>query len=207
MKLITALLLLTLPLCSDRGHTSDEGDLTLLATWMTGSFSSAEQAAADTNYFDIRLRMARMWEGRDDGVWLYVEQASAVRLERPYRQRVYRLTASGETLRSEVFLLPDPLRFAGAWRNVAVLDGLTPDSLIAREGCSILLKRTGPRSFAGSTAGNGCPSELRGARYATSAVTISDTGMMSWDRGFDADGKQVWGAETGGYMFRKIREH
>jgi hypothetical protein len=27
--------------------------------------------------------------------------------------------------------------------------------------------------------------------------------MLSWDRGYNADGKQVWGAEKGGYRFVK----
>jgi hypothetical protein len=28
--------------------------------------------------------------------------------------------------------------------------------------------------------------------------------MISWDRGFDADGNQVWGAEGGGYVFHRM---
>jgi hypothetical protein len=27
--------------------------------------------------------------------------------------------------------------------------------------------------------------------------------ILSWDRGFDANGNQVWGAEKGGYIFKK----
>ncbi|HRW89883.1 MAG TPA: CpcT/CpeT family chromophore lyase, partial [Flavobacteriales bacterium] len=60
-----------------------------LASWMTGSFSSAAQAEADTNYYAIELEMARIWPERTDGVWLYVEQAVAAKKEKPYRQRVY----------------------------------------------------------------------------------------------------------------------
>jgi len=35
-------------------------------------------------------------------------------------------------------------------------------------------------------------------------VVITETQMVSWDRGFDAGGKQVWGAEKGGYVFKKL---
>jgi hypothetical protein len=47
---------------------------------------------------------------------------------------------------------------------------------------------------------------LRGASYATSEVVITDEQLLSWDRGWDANGKQVWGAETGGYIFVKTAE-
>ena len=57
--------------------------------------------------------------------------------------------------------------------------------------------------FEGSTNGKQCPSNLRGAAYATSVVTIRPDGMLSWDRGFDDKGQQVWGATKAGYQFKK----
>jgi hypothetical protein len=35
-------------------------------------------------------------------------------------------------------------------------------------------------------------------------VVIDANGMTSWDRGFDAAGRQVWGSEAGGYRFERI---
>ncbi|MBS4016235.1 MAG: hypothetical protein KGZ86_07390, partial [Candidatus Latescibacteria bacterium] len=67
-------------------------DLQRLADYMTGYFSSEAQALADTDYFDIRLRMQRVWQNRTDGYWLYVEQAVAGYEAKPYRQRVYRVS-------------------------------------------------------------------------------------------------------------------
>ena len=46
-----------------------------------------------------------------------------------------------------------------------------------------------------------CASDLRGAAYATSEVTITPQFVLSWDRGFDNTGKQVWGATEGPYVF------
>lgn len=179
------------------------------AVLLTGSFSSAEQAAADPeNFRDIRLRSARIWPSREDGVWLYVEQASASALDRPYRQRVYRLTAEGGgVVRSRVFTLPgDPLRFVGAWRDPALLEGLAPEMLSLRDGCDVVLERVGPGRFRGSTEGTGCASELRGASYATSIVEAWPDRLETWDRGFDASGAQVWGSTAGGYVFRRVGE-
>ena len=184
----------------------DSAELERLATWMTGSFSSQEQAAEDPSFFDIRLEMARIWPHRDDGPWLYVEQAAASSLDQPYRQRVYHLTqVDDNTFRSDVYTFDEPLRFAGAWKETLPLAELSPESLDLRKGCSIILHRVGADAFEGSTQGHGCESMLRGAKYATSEVRITASEMYSWDRGFDSTGTQVWGAEEGGYVFKKLR--
>ena len=59
------------------------------------------------------------------------------------------------------------------------------------------------KAFSGSTPGKQCLSSLRGATYATSKVTVGKKGIISWDQGWDAMDKQVWGAKKGGYDFVK----
>jgi hypothetical protein len=191
------------------GRAADPPDVDLgrLVSWMSGSFSSAEQAAADPEgYFDIRLRMVPIWTGRHDGPWLYVEQAAADQQDRPYRQRVYRLSQLAEDLfESRVYTVEEPLRIVGAWRLEEPLGELGPLDLDERNGCAILMRWTGD-SFEGSTLGRLCESQLRGASYATSEVRITASELVSWDRGFDAAGVQVWGAKKGGYVFRRQSE-
>lgn len=202
--LIRLLLLVTL---MSAAHAVDPlPGLTHLSGWMMGSFDSGEQAAADSAFFDIHLQMAPIWNERADGPWLYVEQAVAGSLDKPYRQRVYHLTEPEPGLFvSEVYELPAPaLRFAGAWNHDSLLVGLTPDSLAARQGCGVHLRWDAARqAYAGRTPGEGCLSSLRGATYATSEVTVHADGLESWDRGWDAQGKQVWGAVKSGYQFRR----
>ena len=181
-------------------------DLATLVSWMSGSFSSHEQAANDTNYFDIHLQMARIWKDRTDGYWLYVEQAVAAYVDRPYRQRVYRVTQTGDNeFTSQIFTMNDPLRFAGEWKKEAPLATLTPDSLEDRAGCAVVLHRKDEKAFAGSTIGKECPSNLRDAAYATSEVVVTEEALISWDRGYDEKGTQVWGATEGGYIFKKVK--
>ena len=178
-------------------------DLVQLSTRMIGSFSSEAQSKADTSYFDIRLQVVPIWKNRTDGIWLYVEQAMAKKIDKPYRQRVYRLSdlQAGE-IESAVFTLKAPLRFAGKPDEV---EKLVPDSLSQREGCSVFLQRSG-KTFRGATKDKTCPSDLKNAAYASSEVTITKRMMLSWDRGYNAAGKQVWGAEKGGYRFMKGRK-
>ena len=55
--------------------------------------------------------------------------------------------------------------------------------------------------FEGGTQGTGCGSTLQGATYATSEVTVQQDLLLSWDRGFNDDDVQVWGATAGAYRF------
>jgi len=182
-------------------------DINALAALMQGSFSSEEQSLNDSDYYDIRLHMKRIWNDRTDGIWLYVEQAVAQMEEKPYRQRVYRVDQLKDgSFISEVYEMEDPLRFAGVWKSDNPLTQLSPDSLKKKVGCTVYLSLADDGSFTGGTRGADCPSELRGASYATSEVRIDTEGLKTWDRGYDKDGKQVWGAEKGGYIFKRIGE-
>lgn len=200
-----ALLLALLPLAG----CSTNSNVDLARDYLVGSYDSSAQAAADPEYRTILLHMAPCWPDRADGPWLYVEQAMAEKPEAPYRQRVYRLSAvEGGKVRSDVYELPgspeDVIRnFAGEWKKPAPLEASTPDTLVERAGCSILLERQPDGSFSGSTTSGSCPSTLRGATYATSEVVLTPLMLRSWDRGFDAQGKQVWGATKGAYIFVK----
>ncbi len=185
-------------------HSHDSSDLAKLVDWMTGHFSSAEQAESDSAYFHIVLHMVPIWRERSDAHWLYVEQAVADYTDEPYRQRVYRVSQTdSNTFESRVYTIEEPIRFAGAWKKDDPLRAMTPDSLRLRDGCAIYLHMEGDSAFVGSTVDRDCESNLRDAAYATSEVRITDRFLLSWDRGYDSDGNQVWGAEKGGYVFKK----
>lgn len=202
----TAIVCLGLVLGVPAGAADDgaPSEIELLTGWMSGTFSSAAQAADNPQFFNVTLHMTPIWTDRDDGPWLYVEQAMADYPDRPYRQRVYRLRRIDPDLfESRVFTLPDPPAVIGAWRDPTSLGAIGPEDLEEREGCAILMRRRGD-AFVGSTLARLCTSSLRGAAYATSEVLITADGMVSWDRGFDAAGNQVWGSTDGGYVFDRI---
>ena len=183
----------------------DGPEFDTLTDWMTGSFSSAEQAGEDPdNFFPVVLEMVPIWTDRADGPWLYVEQAIESARDRPYRQRVYRLAnPSPGVFTSDVYELPDPGAFINMHTRPAAFDILAPEDLDLREGCTITLIYDGDR-FTGATTGTGCASNLRGSSYATSEVDILPDRLLTWDRGFDDAGEQVWGATAGGYVFVRV---
>lgn len=169
---------------------------------MVGSYSSEAQSLADKEFRDVRLHMTRIWPERKDGCWLYVEQAMATALERPYRQRIYCVQpCSDGSTASHVFELPGvALEYVGAWSEPARFAALSPEQLVQREGCTVYLRREGD-AWRGSTRASDCISTLNGAAYATSEVVVTATSLTSWDRGYDKAGKQVWGAVKGAYVF------
>jgi hypothetical protein len=203
--LIVLLLAMTLTLNAMAGEPTTDRELDTLIWWMTGSFSSEAQAQEDGDFLHIVLHMARIWADRSDGVWLYVEQAVASSTDKPYRQRVYRVRRVGEDLfASSVYTFEDPLERAGAWRTESPLAGLSPDDLKPRVDCTIYLKLRPGGAFEGSPLGRLCSSKLRGSTWASSEVVVRPAGLVSWDRGWNDAGSQVWGAEKAGYQFDRV---
>lgn len=196
-------LALLAPACGtlDTGAAIDR-DVLRAERYLTGVFSSRQQAEDEPDDFlHIRLVCLPIWEERGDGPWLYVEQAAGSRLDAPYRQRVYHLRRSDDLVISDVYTLPDEGAAVACWLEDEPLGDVSPDDLVLRDGCSIELVAVGASEFQGSTVGDSCPSALFGATYATSHVSMREGLLESWDRGYDADGNQVWGAEAGPYRF------
>jgi len=201
----TALLLLTtilLGACSVVKQRNNNGSsrLKALQQAMTGSFDSSLQADTDPEYYNIVLHMEPIWAEKP-GHYLYVEQAVAGDQEQPYRQRVYKLEEKGNKLVSRVFELPDPERFIGAHKAPGRFQTLSPAELLEKKGCAVYLKPDKLGVYRGSTRKKSCKSSLRGATYATSRVSIGASFVQSWDRGFNDNDEQVWGATKGGYLF------
>ncbi|MBK9416811.1 MAG: chromophore lyase CpcT/CpeT [Flavobacteriales bacterium] len=186
-------------------HAQRTRALEQLASTMAGSYTSAEQAKTDTSYFEIELEMVRIWPKRRDGAWFYVEQATADSKAKPYRQRVYHVQeVNDSTFTSNILTIKGGELLYGAFADPVRLERLNPDSLERLDGCAITLHRKG-NTYTGSTHDRDCPSKRGKAVYTTSEVVLSSDRMVSWDRGWDAEGKQAWGAEKGGYVFIKRR--
>lgn len=197
-------LLLTTLMVGAQNQPVKSKDLKRLAKTMSGSFSSLEQSIRDSAFFHISLRMEPIWKKAKDGYWLYVEQAMASNRDQPYRQRVYHLyIQDAETIVSKVYEIENPKDYINAWQDASKFANLTKDKLIDRQGCGIYLHKNKAGNFIGSTPYKECLSTLRGATYATSEVIIYKDRMLSWDRGWDKDDQQVWGAVKSGYVFVK----
>lgn len=199
------LLLLTVVIisCKSTKTSTDKSvaNLNELVTIMQGQYSSEAQSKKDTSYFNISLRMVPIWKNK--GHYLYVEQAMFSKQEKPYRVRIYKVSQRGDEFVSEIHTLKNEKDWIGKWKTPEAFETLTENDIELKSGCEVILKRVGKNKFEGQTGIKTCPSELRGASYATSKVTVTENEILSWDQGFDKNDKQVWGAEKGGYEFVK----
>ncbi len=173
-----------------------------LSTLLIGTFDSAAQAAANSeDYKPIQLAICQVNAPTLGPRVLYVEQAMQTMLDKPYRQRLYVIEAGPDasTAVSRVLELKAPASAVGLCGKTE-RPAFTAADAEEKVGCAVTLMWNG-KDFIGATQGSACPSSLRGARFATSEVTLNEAGLTSWDRGYDEKGTQVWGADKGPYLF------
>lgn len=177
-----------------------------VASLLAGTFDSKAQAEANPAAFRaVRLVSVIVPKSRlgSGSPVLYVEQALSATPDKPYRQRFYRIeeTADGGVV-SRVFEPKEPVAVSGKWRDPADLALYGAGDVVERIGCAVRMKKTAD-GWEGGTEGTNCPSALSGARYATSRAKLVQGRMESWDRGYDLEDRQVWGAKEGPYVFER----
>lgn len=185
-------------------NSSKDPALQEFARLLIGEFSSKEQSLQDTTYLNIHLSMSRIWDEDKSAIWLYVEQAMDAKREKPYRQRVYKLNHPRKDIfTSEIYTLKNQERFIGLQNDPTKRTMITPDMIELKDGCTVTMNKS-IGIYIGGTDADKCPSDLRGASYATTKIILKENMLESWDQGFDKNGVQVWGATKGGYIF--VRE-
>ena len=176
-----------------------------IVAWLAGTFDSKDQAELDKDYQVIRMVTVAVPKSllSFGAPVLYREQATPDGADRPTLQRFMRIEQDpGGKILVRLFELKDPISAAGKWRDASDLALFGKNDVREREGCLVTLRAVGDR-YEGGTSGEGCVSSLRGAAYATSEVRIWKDRLETWDRGYDGDGKQVWGPAKGPYHFVK----
>lgn len=196
MRLLTGLAFLTcLAACGGTQPAAAVDRAAEVASLLQGRYDNVDQPDKDASHSTVLVTVVPVLDDRSDGDWLYVEQAMSLKPDRPYAQRVYRVHdgEAGEVL-AEVFTIDKPGRFVQGWEGdkLAALDHA---ALRPLPGCTLHLRAEGG-AWRGATQGKACESKRGGASYATSEVTIDADGMRTWDRGYTAADKEVWGAKA-----------
>jgi hypothetical protein len=178
-----------------------------LAAIYTGSFTSMEQCGTE-GWGCVESEIVRVWPEREDGVWLYQENAwlgddpesaDPAAKQRPYFQRFVRLVSAGEgRVVRTIYTMTDPASVTGAYADPSVLNHESVDSA----NCSGVVERIAAGYWYADFPT--CPSGLRGAVRTHSRSIHTPDGFANWDRGFNAEGAVVWGPSESGYVFKRV---
>ena len=178
---------------------------------LIGVMDTSAQAAANRGAANVRMTTCKVTVENADtsrnsraSIFLYQEQALSQRLSSPYRQRFLQITPSADagSVESRAFRPPTPAKLIGLCDRPEAKRVISQSEL-GEYTCSVFLKPVAD-TYVGQTPAKGCPTNYRGAVRITNTITLHKTGMDTQDRGFDADGKLVWGAKEQSYQFRWI---
>lgn len=185
-----------------------EAQATEVADRLIGTLSTVHQSLSDRRVPDVRMVTCPVTvtdaESAPGVSFLYQEQAIALTPEQPYRQRFLRIAPhpTSQSVESMAWKPPELASWVGlcqkplAQRQVRLADLGSPL-------CQIYLKPAGDR-FVGTTPPEGCPTNFRGATRSTNRIVLEANRMETWDRGYDAAGQQVWGAQDESYRFQRL---
>jgi CpeT protein len=183
-------------------------DSILLCQWMAGDFSNRQQSFAQPQQFaHIHIFFRPLPFDFFNGIGFYSEQVYDHDLWTPYRQGIHRVVTGADDIYIENYSLIDPIRYAGAARELSILKTITPHDIARRQHCSMVFRREG-EMFRGSVEpGNRCTIEKKGrTTYLISEVEITESTWFSLDRGMDIDThEQVWGSTSGHLRFEKCQ--
>lgn len=184
-----------------------------LATLLCGEFSNQTQALDSPAWF-VQLRL---WQKRtplfnEDSITLFLEQAPALKLEQPYRQRLLRLFENEGQLYGQYYQFKDFGAWKGAGAQTERLASLTLDAIDDLPGCRVAINRDGAQGFkAELIPGGKCQFEYAGQMrqvivgFDVVAATGSGIALKTYDKGVDPEtGKGLWGALMGPYEFVKL---
>ncbi|MBE9078219.1 chromophore lyase CpcT/CpeT [Romeria aff. gracilis LEGE 07310] len=196
---------------SDRGFPLSapltEADIAGVVDHLTGSMSTAEQARGNPDKVSVRMTTCPITVADSaPGTFLYQEQALSDSLDEPYRQRFIQvaLGESGQRVESRSFRPVNSEEWTGLCeqpepsRTVTIAD-------LGEAVCTVEL-RPSALGYVGSTPTAGCATTVRGAVRVQNVIVLHDRGMDTWDRGFAADGTQIWGAEDEPYRYRWLEQ-
>ncbi|TFI53927.1 chorismate mutase [Mastigocladus laminosus UU774] len=193
-------------------------ELIALGQYLAGEFDNREQALAEPAwYVHLRLWQIPIPLFSEDSITLFAEQASIVKLDQPYRQRIMRLTSGynhDTPLKVQYYMPKDPAALRGAGHNPSLLQTLTPDKLDLLPGCVLNISQEilAPNQYkftAIAPANTRCCFNYAGNTIQVSlGFEVSQQELKTYDKGIDPNtGSATWGAIMGPYRYTKREQY
>ena len=180
-----------------------------LTLWMAGEFSNREQSLDQPIWF-VNL----VWWQRPipfnvlGSIAIFAEQANALILDRPYRQRILQFVESDGKIQVKYWGFKDPSAWLGAGKDRDRLNQITINDIEPLAGCLLDV-----------TFANGCykaemPKDAKccfqymdESRQVILGFEVTAQEFWSGDRGINPEtGTAIWGAIMDFYKFKKIQD-
>lgn len=184
--------------------------LPTVAQWLAGAFENRSQSMAQPVWFvHLRLWHRPLPQRLEGHLALFAEQANALYLDKPYRQRVLILQETdSEGIQVQYLALKHPDQFCGAGANAELLQHLSWQDLEWLPGCALTLTTQGSSFVAQPEPGDRCYFQYDGkTRQVVLGFEVTGTTFHSYDRGVDPEtGQALWGALMGPYEYAKCED-
>ena len=173
-----------------------------LARMLQGDFEAPSAGVGESRVGGISRKVCRINAPTLGENVLYAEERFTRGSGRPLSQRIYVVEAEGRHgARVREFTLLDPGGARGLCDDTTSARVGT-DDVTERTGCAVSAQWSGDH-FVGTTPGNACESVLNGATHAKRDLVVRDNEVAVRDRGFDAQGRAVWGHLTAPIRFAR----
>ncbi|BBC24938.1 chromophore lyase CpcT/CpeT [Pseudanabaena sp. ABRG5-3] len=189
--------------------TSISKELSTLTSWMAGEFSNREQSLDQPVWF-VNL----VWWQRPipfnvlGSIAIFAEQANALILDRPYRQRILQFVENDGKIQVKYWGFKDPVAWTGAGRDRDRLNQITINDIEPLAGCLLDVSFTNGRYKAEMPKEAKCCFQyLNESRQVVLGFEVSVDEFWSGDRGVEPEtGTAIWGAIMDFYKFKKIQD-
>ncbi len=173
-----------------------QADIKQLKLYSSGVFSNEVQAKADTHFVNTSLKIKPIWQKRKDGAWLFCEKADT-----QFNYQVWHFYLQDDsTILLQFFEFKDTAQAGRLSKNIMVQDKLYLNTLSARNGCEVYLKKN-KSGYAGTSSGKDCFVKQPGIEYVLIAIEISKNTINWQQTAFDVEDKEVPGFANGNYNF------
>jgi CpeT protein len=181
-------------------------EMNLMADWFTGEFSTKGETLIDATSGHQQIRVVRIWESRED-LWVYYEQSKLDSAHNPHRQWIFAIEEEQENLYLlQPHRLPNMAELKGNRSQAFLENHIDISDLEEIGGCELFVEYDGFASFTASTVEDYCDTKYQGADILHIKFNLMEDKFDWWEKGFDENGKQLWGAGKDPQVFRKVMD-
>jgi CpeT/CpcT family (DUF1001) len=187
-------------------------ELQTLAAYLSGHYTNRIQALAEPVWYvhlQCWIRPVPLFES--DSLTFFAEQAPALKLDRPYRQRLIRLQDTNGQLTAQFYSFQHPDRVSRFGQDPSKLDTVLQAEIDELPGCILNIVKIGPERYSATPPAH-CTCQFtypgQDGQPQTGQVElgfeVSPIEFHSYDKGINpTTQKPIWGALMGPYKYQK----